>query len=80
MEDIPRRIPAEPVRFLDRLRTHIRSNNLALATERTYVHWVVRFIRFHKNRHPETMGSSEVSEFLTHLAVQKHVSRNRGEL
>lgn len=34
-------------RLLDRLRAALRVKRYALATERTYVHWVKRFIYFH---------------------------------
>ena len=36
--------------------------------------WVKRFIYFHNVRHPAEMTESEINAFLTHLAVEKHVS------
>ena len=36
--------------------------------------WVKRFIYFHNVRHPAEMAESEINAFLTHLAVEKHVS------
>src|SRR5262249_44871476 len=36
--------------------------------------WAERFIRFHGLRHPNTMGAPEIELFLTHLAVNGHVS------
>lgn len=36
--------------------------------------WVKRFILFHGKRHPGELGASEVEAFLTHLAVDGHVS------
>ncbi|MFN9646554.1 MAG: phage integrase N-terminal SAM-like domain-containing protein [Cyanobacteriota bacterium] len=33
-----------------------------------------RFLHFHRPRHPREMGSAEVNAFLTHLAVDLHVS------
>jgi len=38
------------------------------------VQWVTRFILFQHKRHPRDMGAAEVEQFLTHLAVQAHVS------
>jgi integron integrase len=38
------------------------------------VHWIVRYIRFHDVRHPQEMGAREVSAFLSHLAVERHVA------
>jgi len=45
-----------------------------MATERSYVHWVRRFILFHGKKHPKTMGKEEIEAFLTHLAVDRRVS------
>lgn len=36
--------------------------------------WIKRFVHFHGNRHPSEMGEKEINAFLSHLAVNKHVS------
>ena len=69
MEDIPKPLPAKPVRFIDQFRAFIRSKQLAYKTEQTYCRWVSRFIRFHKMKHPREMGSDEVDAFLSHLVL-----------
>ena len=51
------RIP-EPPRLLDRLRWAIRVRHNSPRTEECYVGWVERFIRFHRMRHPKTMGGA----------------------
>ncbi|WP_305080648.1 phage integrase N-terminal SAM-like domain-containing protein [Microbulbifer sediminum] len=76
MDDIRPRVPTRPVRFLDKLRLHMRESGLAFATERTYIHWVRRFIHFHGKQHPQEMGPAEVEQFLTHLAQQRDCSVN----
>ncbi len=43
-------------------------------TEEAYVHWIRRYIFFHHKRHPAEMGPVEVTQFLTALAVERHVS------
>ena len=50
-------------RFIDQLRLCIRARNLAYATEKTYVGWTLRFIRFHNKRHPNSMGEAEIKSF-----------------
>jgi integron integrase len=40
----------------------------------SYIHWIKRYIYFHKKRHPAEMREKEVSAFLTHLAVARKVS------
>jgi site-specific recombinase XerD len=76
MDDLRFPLPAQPVRFMDQFRTHIRSKQLAYKTEKTYCHWVLRFIRFHQKRHPKDMGALEVDAFLSHLVVQRDCAVN----
>lgn len=50
--DIPTPIPAQPTRFLDKVRSFLRFRGMAYKTEKTYLFWIKRFIRFHGLRHP----------------------------
>ncbi|MBI2478222.1 MAG: integron integrase [Planctomycetia bacterium] len=61
-------------KLLDQVRNHCRLRHLALSTEQQYVNWIRRFILFHNKRHPLEMGKTEVSAFLTHLAVEGQVA------
>lgn len=63
-----------PPRLLDRVRLAIRTRHLSLRTEQAYVQWIRRFILLHDKRHPKDMGAKEIGAFLTHLAVDRHVS------
>lgn len=74
MDDIPIRVPQGSTRFLDRLRADLRARGYAYPTEKTYLHWVRRFILYHGRRHPETMGKDEIEMFLNYLAVDCNVS------
>lgn len=65
--------PQQPV-LLDRVRHACRVRHYSRRTERAYHDWIERFIRFHKIRHPNTMGEPEVNAFLTHLAVKDNVA------
>ncbi|HKB05062.1 MAG TPA: integron integrase, partial [Gemmataceae bacterium] len=62
------------MKLLDRVRHAARVKHFSLATERAYVYWAERYIRFHGIKHPEMMGEPEVEAFLTHLAVEGRVS------
>ncbi len=64
----------EPPRLLDRLRRALRLRHYSPRTETCYVDWAERYIRFHRLRHPNTMGAAEIEMFLTDLAVRGHVS------
>lgn len=74
MDDIEIPLPQNPTRLIDQFRAFIRLDGKAYATETTYVHWVVRFIRFNKRRHPREMGVQEVEAYLTYLALQCNAS------
>ena len=65
---------AEPPRLLEQVRDRIRARHLSYRTEKTYLYWIRRFIRFHKMRHPRDMAAPEIEEFLTSLAVVNKVS------
>ena len=52
---------AKPARLLERVRDAIRRRNYSYRTEEAYVHWIRRFIFFSGKRHPDAMGSAEVT-------------------
>lgn len=60
--------------FLNRVRTTLRRKHYSLHTERAYVRWIKRFILYHDKCHPTAMGAAEVRDFLSHLAVDRHVA------
>lgn len=66
--------PSQAPRLMDRVRESLRLHRYALSTERTYCHWIKRFIYFHNKRHPADMGAPEVEAFLTHLAATENVA------
>ena len=61
-------------RLLNQVRDRFRREHYRIRTEEAYVHWVKVFVRFHGLKHPASMGAAEVESFLTHLAVERHVS------
>ena len=63
-----------PLRLLDRLREGIRLRHYSYRTEQAYVDWSRRFILFHGKRHPQELGPKEVTDFLSHLATDRHVA------
>jgi hypothetical protein len=47
----------------------MRRRHYSHRTELTYIiHWMRRFILFHRKRHPSEMGAQEITEFLNHQA------------
>ena len=59
-----------PAAFLEHVRDCIRLKHLSLHTEETYLSTIKRFITFHGRRHPAHLGTAEVRDYLTHLAVE----------
>jgi integron integrase len=60
--------------LLDQVRDVIRRKHYSIRTEQAYIDWIKRFILFHHKRHPAEMAESEITEFLTHLAVKANVA------
>ncbi|WOD39748.1 integron integrase [Nodosilinea sp. E11] len=65
---------SRPRKLLDQVRDAIRLKHYSYRTEQSYVGWIRRYILFHNKQHPKDMGGAEVEAFLTHLAVEGHVS------
>ena len=60
--------------FLLAVQEAIRVRHYSYRTEQTYLGWIRRYILFHNKKHPKTMGSLQVQEFLNHLAMDRKVS------
>ena len=67
-------------KLLDRMRNKLRMMHYAWKTEQSYVRWIERFLRFHRERndghwkHPHQMGKAEIEQYLTHLAIERNVA------
>ena len=67
-------MPNQHSPLVDQIRTAIRVRHYSIRTEKTYLHWIRGFILFHNKKHPIKLGSTEVIQFLSHLAVKRKVS------
>lgn len=74
MDDVPVVVNPTSTRFIDQLRLFIRARHMAWATEKTYVLWIRRYIRFHRKRHPAEMGAAEIEAYLNHLSLVSGVA------
>lgn len=61
-------------RFIEQVRARARLRHLSYATERSYVGWIKRYIKFHNLQHPQELGEKHIALFLTSLATQGKVS------
>ena len=62
--------------FLNEISRFMRQQGMSLRTEKTYLIWIKRYIRFHKYAHPKDMGDEHVVRFLSHLANDCNVAVN----
>lgn len=60
--------------LFDVVRDALRTRHYAYRTEKTYLHWIKKYVRFLKPTHPREAGAEGVRRFLTHLAVDRRVS------
>ena len=58
----------------ERIAGKVREKHYSLATERTYVMWAKKFVLWSGRRHPRDLGTTEVTAYLNHLAVEREVS------
>jgi integron integrase len=63
-----------PPKLLDQARDAARLRHLSLRTEKAYLGWIRRYVRFHGTRHPRELGAEQVREFLSHLAIEGNVA------
>lgn len=61
-------------KLLDQVRHLMRTRHYSYSTEKNYVSWIKQFILFHRKQHPALLGPEQVTAFLSHLAVERHVS------
>ena len=65
---------SKPRTLLEAVRDAIRIKHYSYRTEKSYVNWIKRYIRFHNWQHPRELGGPEIEAFLTHLAVTEKVA------
>lgn len=58
-------------KFLDDIRFIIRENRYSYSTEKSYVAWIEKFIKFTNKRHLKQIGEKEIKSFLTYLQVDE---------
>jgi integron integrase len=67
-------MPRPPKKLLDQVRHVIRVKHYSIRTEESYTAWIKRYVLFHDKRHPAEMGRPEIEAFLSHLALDLHVT------
>jgi integron integrase len=65
--------PNEPP-IIQKTRRELRLRHRALATEKSYVHWITRFLGYCGTTDPQRCKEADIRGFLTTLAVEGNVS------
>lgn len=58
---------------LEKVEQALRARHYSRLTEKAYLGWLRRFVRFFDGRSLLQMGDRQISEFLTHLAINLDV-------
>ncbi|WP_223671310.1 phage integrase N-terminal SAM-like domain-containing protein [Kangiella shandongensis] len=62
--------------FLQSIRYYLRTNHYSYQTEKCYLYWIKDFIRYFRMEHPQNLSDSDVSNYLSFLAVKRNVSKS----
>ena len=65
----------KPRTLLEAVRDAIRIKHYSYRTEKSYINWIKRYIRFHDWQHPREMGGLEIEAFLTAFSRYRKSSR-----
>ena len=60
--------------FLKEVRRTIRLKHMSRSTEKSYLYYIVDYIRFHDKQHPQDLGVEEIRAYLSSLATDKKVA------
>ena len=73
---VERIIPNPKLKLLDQVREVMRLKHYAIRTERSYVDWIRRYVKFHNMRARSDLdaGETKIELFLVDLAVNGHVA------
>jgi len=63
-------------KFIQEVRGGIRARGYTMATEKTYILWIRRYIKFCNYQHPAQVDEKKITEYLSYLATSWNVSVN----
>jgi site-specific recombinase XerD len=66
--------PDQSPKLLDQVRQTCRRRQYSYHTEKAYVRWAERFVRFHDTAHPRRLNEDDIRAFLGHLASGRNVA------
>ncbi len=70
----PKNDSPRPKKLRDVVRDRLRYKQLSYYTQKHYLAWIKRYIKFHLPAHPREIGPAGVVQYLTFLAAERNVS------
>jgi len=64
----------EMAKLMEEVQNALRVQGYAYKTEKQYLNWIRRYIRYYLPKHPRETGVEGVREYLTHLAIDKNIA------
>ena len=74
------RFEPQSVRLMDQVKEVLRYHHYSIHTEKSYIHWILAFIRFHNRQHPKDLGKAHIDAFLSHMAINKNYAASTQNL
>jgi integron integrase len=62
------------IKLLEQVRAAIRVRHYSRRTEDAYLNWIKDYIYFHQKKHPSGLGATEISRYISYLAIERNVS------
>ena len=59
---------------LGTMRSRMRLRHMSFFTEKTYLHWVRCFLKFHARLSPIELNETHIVQYLSYIASEKHVA------
>jgi len=77
MDKTTRKFVPKSARLMDQVREVLRFHHYTYNTEKSYISWILKYIRFHDKKHPKVKGKREIEVYLSHLAINRNVSASK---
>ena len=74
MRDVRARVDTTRAEWSQQVQRALRTQHYAFATEKAYLDWLDRFVVFHREKDPRTLGTIEIRAFLEYLALERNVA------
>jgi len=62
------------MKLMEEVQNALRVQGYAYKTEKQYLSWIRRYVRRYLPKHPRETGGDGVREYVTYLAVERHIS------